>query len=548
MRDADKLHWSIDSLVIRDGACFGFGWIFHIDQEIVEVRLAHKSDPQQSGIGATLRCVRDDVAARFNDAFRSKHCGFVLFGATDPNRGELDAMRLRGVLADGSNFDLMIPDSKIARLDTDDPSQLRRMKLLRFWAFAQRGIRLFFSGKFALLREKAGRHLARASMTTAPSAKHLGAVLSRAGADRIILILDHDLGGGANQYRQALVEQRTRAGDTVLVLSYHLASLSFMLSIRSRSIDQRLRIAGYDFIREIAESIGFAEIIYNTGVSFVHPEQIPPLLSDLRKVSKASLTILIHDFFVVCPSHFLLNAQGQFCGLPDAEICRSCLAKNPHGFTTLYPDRDILRWREIWGSMLIQADNIVLFSDESLALLHQAYPSLGSAKVTVKPHKVDYLPSGPVAPTFTDTLKIGVVGHIGHHKGAQLVRELASEITRRELNIEIVVIGSIDANYEKGVISETGPYRHEELPDLIRDAEVNVMLFPSIWPETFSYVVQELIQLNLPVACLDMGAPAGRIAAYSNGLILRNTDPPSILNELMAFHRRLYCRGLSHEL
>jgi glycosyltransferase involved in cell wall biosynthesis len=540
MRDADKLHWSIDSLVIRDGACFGFGWIFHPEQEIVEVRLACEDDPHEAGIGATLKCARDDVAARFNNAFRSKHCGFVLFGATDFNGEKLDSMRLRGALADGSDFDLVIPDSRIARLDSDDLSRLQRMQLPRLWTFTQRGIRLFFSGKLALLRDKAVRHIQRGSMSTASSSKDLRSVLLRAGSGRVVLILDHDLGGGANQYRQSLVAEKTDAGDTVLVLSYHLASLSFMLSIRSRSIDQQLRISGYSFIREIADTIGFAEIIYNTGVSFVHPEQIPPLLSNLRNVSKASLTILIHDFFVVCPSHFLLNSDGRFCGLPGPEICRPCLAKNSHGFTTLYPDGDIVKWREIWGSTLGNADEIVAFSNESLALLRQAYPSLDPERITVKPHKIDYLPSKPVTPAFTQGLRIGVVGNIGYHKGAQLTCELASEIKRRRLNIKIVVIGSIDAHYDTGVVSETGPYRHAELPELVRDAGVNVMLFPSIWPETFSYVVQELIQMNLPVACLDLGAPAGRIAAYSNGLILRNAAPTSILNELIAFHRRLY--------
>lgn len=66
------------------------------------------------------------------------------------------------------------------------------------------------------------------------------------------------------------------------------------------------------------------------------------------------------------------------------------------------------------------------------------------------------------------------------------------------------------------------------------------MLFPSIWPETFSYVAQELVELDLPVACFDLGAPAERLRNYSKGMILKETTASAILDDLISFHRRIY--------
>jgi glycosyltransferase involved in cell wall biosynthesis len=37
---------------------------------------------------------------------------------------------------------------------------------------------------------------------------------------------------------------------------------------------------------------------------------------------------------------------------------------------------------------------------------------------------------------------------------------------------------------------------------------VGLCLLPSIWPETFSYVTQELMSLGVPLVCFDLGAPA----------------------------------------
>jgi glycosyltransferase involved in cell wall biosynthesis len=66
-----------------------------------------------------------------------------------------------------------------------------------------------------------------------------------------------------------------------------------------------------------------------------------------------------------------------------------------------------------------------------------------------------------------------------------------------------------------------------------------MFLFPSIGPETFSYVCEELMQLEVPLAVYDIGAPPERVARYRRGLILHEMDVQKTMRKLIAFHLKL---------
>ena len=57
----------------------------------------------------------------------------------------------------------------------------------------------------------------------------------------------------------------------------------------------------------------------------------------------------------------------------------------------------------------------------------------------------------------------------------------------------------------------TGDYRRDDLVDLIEANGINLFFFPSICPETFSYVIEEMICSALPIVAFDLGAPGERL-------------------------------------
>jgi glycosyltransferase involved in cell wall biosynthesis len=404
----------------------------------------------------------------------------------------------------------------------------------------RRGWPLLANGQFRILFDKAKRYLGGRPQAALANAKIIRGMLTPGELRCSVLIIDHELGGGANQYRKRIVAEKVTEGATVFILSFHVATLSYVLTIQNKRLNERFWISGYAFLVEVAKTVDLKEIIYNTGVSFTRPDELPQLLVKLKNQFNSRLTLLLHDFFMVCPSHFLLDSNGAFCNIPELEKCRTCLPSNQQGFAPLFPSQNIAQWRFLWGNALSLADEIRAFSNDTLDLLKKAYPALDLSRAIVKPHDVKYLGSGKINPSFTAKLKIGVVGQIGLHKGAKFIQELAKEIKSRDLDIQIMIIGAIEASCVKSVVKQTGPYQQEQLRTLIEGSEANIMLFSSIWPETFSYVVQELIALNLPIACFNLGAPAERLASYSKGLILNRQEASSVLDELIAFHQRMY--------
>jgi glycosyltransferase involved in cell wall biosynthesis len=120
-----------------------------------------------------------------------------------------------------------------------------------------------------------------------------------------------------------------------------------------------------------------------------------------------------------------------------------------------------------------------------------------------------------------------------------VLRDLSEEILHRGTEIPITVIGTVDAEYQIPSVRETGHYTTDRLAHLIELSGANLFLFPSILPETFSYVIAELIALDVPVICFDFGAPAERISKYHLGQVIPFSNPSILLDELLSFHARL---------
>lgn len=535
--------WSVDSLVVKDNALFGFGWAFHARHEITAIRFRLTF----SGEGNFLtECIsadggkpREDVERAFPNQPNALNSGYVVLGAF-PVGAQISAIDLVCSLADGSLLELAVPTSSVIQFTSANEAENSRLMLRQFYVFFKRGVHLIHSGKFNSLFEKVRRYLKGRPKSHLQNPADLAALLRDGERKNLCLILDHDLGGGANHYRERLVDSIVKDGRSVVILTYHVATLSHVLILRNSRVSLRFSIPDKVFILKAVKKLTVTDIIYNTGVSFAKPEEIPQLLINIKQTTSARLRVLVHDFFLACPSHFLIDHEGKHCHVPHMSACSSCLPKNQQGFATLFVERDMPKWRSIWGSMLVIADEIVTFSSNSSQLLLKAYPQIENAKISVVPHETFHSSVRLPKITNINSLRIGVVGHIGFHKGSLFMQALAREIKRRGADVSVVVIGTIESMCEPSVVTQTGSYKHDDLPALVERTGANVFLFSSICPETFSYVVQELMSMDLPVASFNFGAPAERLAAYPKGLVLDSMDPGAVLDELISFHRKIY--------
>jgi len=88
-----------------------------------------------------------------------------------------------------------------------------------------------------------------------------------------------------------------------------------------------------------------------------------------------------------------------------------------------------------------------------------------------------------------------------------------------------------------------GKYERHELPHLIEKNEINVILFPSIFPETFSYVTSEVMIMKMPIAYFDIGAVPEKLKSYEKGSLLGlGMSHEEIIDALNALNKRSYLK------
>ncbi len=88
----------------------------------------------------------------------------------------------------------------------------------------------------------------------------------------VCLVFDHNLGGGANQYRRQLIDERLAGGITVLLCTYNLPTRDYRLQVfRPGGGEEVYRISSFLGLEPILAKAPVAEIFLNSPVSFDEP-------------------------------------------------------------------------------------------------------------------------------------------------------------------------------------------------------------------------------------------------------------------------------------
>lgn len=362
-------------------------------------------------------------------------------------------------------------------------------------------------------------------------------LLARAfSGDRGVLLLDHQYGGGANDYREERLEAFLSEGRPCLLLTWDFFGGRLKCSFRLPN-DQRLDVDAADLAELLKQdSLRFGLILVNELVLWSsqvehgrsHYNALAHLLDvigELKKRNNARLEFAIHDFYSVCPDYTLLEKGRSYCGVSrDEARCEACLKAGPFNVPA---DFKIAEWRKTWQRGFDLADEIRLFSASTRDIMQSVF-HIPDARVNLVPH-APLSPLAPLAPPAPSAkTRIGVIGHITYHKGAEIVRQMAKLLRDDE---ELIVIGELEGERPQNV-EATGAYSRDDLPRLTRSLGITSVLAPSIWPETFCYVVQETMQLGLPLVVFPLGAQAERVAAYPQGAIAENISAEAALKAI----------------
>lgn len=266
-----------------------------------------------------------------------------------------------------------------------------------------------------------------------------------------------------------------------------------------------------------------------------------------------SVTIVVHDFFLACPSINLLNFEGNFCNLPSSETCSNCLRQYTSSSQCPQISQNMINryselhkfniedWRSHWIKLLNIAQLIVIPSFSAAELFNRAFQHKYDNKVIVKLHNVQYTNQiKKKTPTTSPFLKLGIIGDLNPHKGLNVLLNLLQRIARQHLNIVITVFG--ESNSQQFIntphLKVTGLCDRSELFTRINEAELDGFLFLSICPETFSFVTHEMMATGLPIVSFNFGAQAEFLKSYPHSTLLDTIDIDLLFEHILLMHQQ----------
>jgi len=249
--------------------------------------------------------------------------------------------------------------------------------------------------------------------------------------------------------------------------------------------------------------------------------------------------VSLHDFYALCASLKLLNAEGEPCPGCCTDALGECRAE-------LWPEAEVPRLRGAWarrwrgqtGAALAAADALVTTSPQARARHVEAFPELARADFRVIPHGRDFpeMSAARTASLAGRPLRVLLPGHLDAAKGLGLIRTMAALDEGRR--VEFHILGTAEGVTSAPGLTIHGAYPREEFAERARGLAPDIGAVLSRWPETHSHTLTELWAAGLPALGLDLGAIGERIRAQGGGWLMPpDSSPEAVLERLAALAR-----------
>jgi glycosyltransferase involved in cell wall biosynthesis len=318
-----------------------------------------------------------------------------------------------------------------------------------------------------------------------------------------VLYISHKLGGGAQQHVNELATLYQHQALFLQIIPDKDGE-SITLSFFDRG--ERLQDGLYfDINREYDKLVRLLTELGVGHVHFHHTMGLHPRLWVLSKALGCEHDLTIHDYYLVNGNPTLTDEDASFVTESGADF-DACCAQHyplPEGITA----QD---WRDN-QRLLVEGARRVIFPSHDVAARFRRFFDIEEGVVAWHP---DYELSKPYPePRWSYTgdrpLKVLVLGAISREKGADVLEALAEAMDAER--VEFHLLGYAYRGLSESVITH-GPYAQEDVYELVNAIEPDVVWYPALWPETYSYTLSVALHLGLPVVVPDIGAFLERVA------------------------------------
>jgi GT2 family glycosyltransferase/glycosyltransferase involved in cell wall biosynthesis len=374
-----------------------------------------------------------------------------------------------------------------------------------------------------------------ASSTTAPGAVVSyraatgGTALSDPRGRPVQLHILHDLGGGIERWCRDFA--RADAARVNLVLKPfcrgHAAGEGLML-FASPFDEEPLRF--WSFARPFAATTmhhpEYAQIVGDIVREYrVDAVLVSSLIGhSLDVLSLGPPTILIaHDYFPLCPA-INLYYDGVCQSCDDTRVA-DCAEHNPdfNSFPLLSAAERIGIRGVLLDLIARRSVTVVVPCRVVWQHLESLFPSLSNASWVAIPHGTDQRLKpvlSSAAHGDSRKLRVVVLGVLSINKGVRLLAEMVKALTSfaEVFLVGAQEVGEVFLGYPG--VNVIPRYSVDELQSILERIRPDVGLLLSIWPETFSYTLSELMQAAIPPVATNVGAFGERIRDGETGFLV----------------------------
>ena len=269
-------------------------------------------------------------------------------------------------------------------------------------------------------------------------------------------------------------------------------------------------------------------LIDKLKIDLVHIHHILNFPCDLEYINpKVKKIFTVHDFSSICARYFLLDYKNKYCEDRTCEKCKKCTDNKIN-----------IEVRNKAIENLIHSIDFTIVPDESVKNELEKYISMPNC-ITI-PHGVDF--SNYQAFKINNQKNkskyknIAFVGFIDNHKGSKFMKELIENNNDPYIKYHLFGSANIEISNNSNYIDH-GKYNKNELPKLLNDNQIDLVLLLSTCFESFSYVLSEVTYAQIPCLAFDIGAIASRIKKDNIGWII---DRKSTYSNIIATYEKIF--------
>ncbi|MBK7177794.1 MAG: glycosyltransferase family 4 protein [Chloroflexi bacterium] len=280
---------------------------------------------------------------------------------------------------------------------------------------------------------------------------------------------------------------------------------------------------------------GFTAVLDQEQPDLIHIQHLmglPAGLVDVIICAGIPYVVTLHDYWYLCANAQLLTNYDQtICEGPDWWLnCARCAlarAGHPQAVAAVPALAPLLALRQQKLQRVLKQARAIITPSQFAARLHEGN-GRSPQKIHVVPHGIVLPPQLPGRPNTPDTFRIAYIGGLSWQKGVHVALEA---FARLPAPAEFWLAGDLEADpaYSAELqalatpgVSFLGKLDREAIWDLL--AGVDVVVVPSLWYESFVFVISEAFAMGVPVIASDLGVLADRVRHDVDGLLIPAGD------------------------